>query len=345
MFEEPAYQWLDSGWRRSAEDWIHETAARQGSPVIRPITGVRFLPWSAVLRAPTSRGDLYFKACGPSQWHEPALAVLLAQAFPDRMIPVLAADLHHGRLLMPDGGPTLTAAIATPAAGPDHWRRVLALMSSIQHGMILQADRLLALGVPDRRPAALPGLYRGLLGQPDHLRAGAPGSLIADDLRDLESIAPRIDKLCAELAESGLPDTYVQDDLHEDHVFARRLPDGEWRYIFFDYGDVCVGHPFFQLVSRPRFAAGRYGIDGDRELSPLFKGYLLSWREFAPIQPLRRALDIALALGGVMRVMTWITACRDQLDALSPFLLDAYSTGVAFWLRQVRARVEGLGGS
>lgn len=342
MFEEPAYQWRDPAWRQSAEGWIHEALTRLVRPAIGPITGVRFLPWSAVLRASTASGDYYFKQCGPSQAHEPALAEFLAAARPDCMIALAAIDRPGMRFLMPDGGPTLTAAISAPRDGPAHWQRVLTLMADVQREMIPRADFLLGIGVPDRRPGSLPGLFCGLLTQPERLRVGAPGGLAAGELLDLESIASRFELLCEELAGLGLPDTYVQDDLHEDHIFVARGADGTWRYTFFDYGDACVGHPFLQLVSRPRFAGKRYGFDGDRVLAPLFDVYMAHWQDFAPHNVLRRALDIALALGGVVRAMTWITACHDYFPALSPELLDAYTTGVAFWLRQVQERVERL---
>lgn len=342
MFEKPAYQWRDPEWRQSAESWIHNALTRLETPAVGPITGVRFLPWSAVLRARTSRGDMFFKACSPSQRHEPALAVFLAAVRPDCMVPLLAVDLEQARMLMPDGGPTLTTIIHAPGDGPDHWRRVFALMAGVQREMIPHTDHLLSLGVPDRRPGSLPGLFRDLLAQPDRLRVGAPGGLRTDEVRGLELIESRIASLCDELTGLGLPDTYVQDDLHEDHIFARQEPGGDWRYTFFDFGDVCVGHPFLQLVSRPRFAGKRYGFDGDEALAPLFDGYLAHWQEFAPHSALGRAFDIALALGGIMRVMTWTTACRDHFPALSPELLDAYTTGVAFWLRQVQERVDRL---
>lgn len=340
MFEEPDYQWLDPAWRRSAEAWIHEAGARQGIPVVGPISGVRFLPWSAVLRATTTGGDVYFKACGPSQRHEPALAAFLAEARPDCMIPVLAADLDRGWLLMPDGGPTLTAAIIAPADGPDHWRRVLGLLSSVQREMIGHADRLPALGVPDRRPAVLPALLADLLERPERLLTGAPGALTTADLAKLRAFRPAFNDLCAELVTIGPPDTYVHDDLHEDHVFARRLPDGDWRYTFFDYGDACVAHPFTQLVSQPRFAAQRFARGVDPVLKSLHEDYLRHWADFAPLPALRRGLSIALALGGVIRALTWVNACGDHLDEIPAFLRDAYGERVAFWLMQVVERAE-----
>ncbi len=342
MFDEPAYRWRDPTWRQSAEAWVRQRAAAIGQPITGAITGVRFLPWSAVLRAPTARGDLYFKACGPSQAFEPALAAFLAAARPDCMIPVLAADLPRGRLLMPDGGATLTAAIHDPDDGPAHWRRVLALLAGVQREMMSRTADLLALGLPDRRPLALPGLLAGLLARPDRLLVGHPGALTTDDVARLQAVAARVAELAAELAAAGPPPTYVHDDLHEDHIFAHAEPDGAWRYTFFDYGDACLAHPFMQLVARPRFVPGRFGAGGDEALASLHEDYLYRWGGDAPLPALRRALALALALGGIMRATTWVNACGDQVDTLSPELRGFYAEGTAFWLRQVAERVGRL---
>ena len=51
MYDEPAYRWADPIWREAAEAWIHEIVAQGGNAVTGPIDSVRFLPWSAVLRA------------------------------------------------------------------------------------------------------------------------------------------------------------------------------------------------------------------------------------------------------------------------------------------------------
>lgn len=345
MFEEPAYRWADPTWRDAAETWIHEIAAQSAGAVTGPISGVRFLPWSAVLRAPTTGGDVYFKACGPSQQHEPALASFLAATRPDCMIPILAADATRGWYLMPDGGPTLTEAIHEPPGELDHWTRVLTLQAGVQRQLIPAAEHLLQAGVPDRRPAALPQLLEPLLERPDLLLAGHPGAMTRDDIARLQGMLPQVADLALELASIGPPDTFVHDDFHEDHIFATARPDGTWRYVFFDFGDACVTHPFVQLVSQPRFAGNRFGVDVDPVQNRLREIYLAQWLDFAPLAMLNRALSLALITGCVVRALTWVNACTGHLNTLPPDLLHAYATRVAFWLRQIGERIGRLDGN
>lgn len=303
---------------------------------------VRVMPWSAVYRFPTGRGDFYFKACGPSQAHEPALAAWLAAARPDCMIPVLAADPERGWLLLPDGGPTLTDSIQSPPGEIGHWASVLTLQAGIQRALMPRAAELLALGVPDRRPAALPGLLAAVLDRPERLLLGEPGAISADGAARLRALAPRLSELCAELAALGPPDTFVHDDFHEDHIFASRQAEQTWRYVFFDFGDACIAHPFTQLVSQPRFVAGRFENVIDPTQKMLREIYLSQWSDNAPAAALDRALVLALITGCIIRSLTWINACGDYLDEIPAALRAVYGSRLAFWLMQIEARIDGL---
>ncbi len=342
MYNEPAYRWADPIWREAAEAWIHEIVAQGGNAVTGPINGIRFLPWSAVLRAPTTDGEVYFKACGPSQRHEPLLASFLAATRPDCMISVLATDTTHGWCLMPDGGPTLAGIIHEPPGELGHWSRVLRLQAAVQRQLASAAGRLLQDGVPDRRPAALTELLEPLLERPDLLLAGHPGAMTRGDIARLQGMLPQLADLALELAAIGPPDTFVHDDFHEDHIFATARPDRTWRYVFFDFGDACISHPFVQLVSQPRFAGNRFGVDVDPIQNRLREVYLAEWLDFAPHVMLDRALALALIIGCVARALTWINACQGHLDVLPPHLLHAYGTRVAFWLRQIGERIGRL---
>lgn len=337
MFEEPAYRWTNPTWRASAEAWIQQVVAQHGDRLTGPVIGVRFLPWSAVLRAPTTRGDVYFKACGPSQAHEPALAAALYTARPDCMIPVLATDLERGWLLTADGGATLTEAISLYGDETGHWSRALALLTGIQRELMPRTGELLALGVPDRRPEALAALFPELTARPETFLVGEPGALTTAQLEHLRSLAPRVAEWAAELVALGPPDTYVHDDLHEDHIFAHQQ-DSVWRYTFFDFGDACITHPFVQLVSHPRFAARRFEPRGDPVIELLQGKYLSHWLDFGTPASLHRALNLALVLGCVVRALTWVNACAGHLDTLAGPLREAYASRLGFWMVQIGER-------
>jgi hypothetical protein len=219
---------------------------------------------------------------------------------------------------------------------------VLAVLAGLQRELMPRVGDLLALGVPDRRPKTLAALFPELTARPETFLVGEPGALTTGRLDQLRSLAPRFAKWAAELAALGPPDTYVHDDLHEDHIFARHQ-NGVWRYTFFDFGDACITHPFVQLVSHPRFAAKRFEPRGDPVIELLQEKYLSHWRDFGPAGNLQRALNLALVLGCVVRALTWVNACAGHLDTLAGPLREAYASRLGFWMMQIRERSQLLG--
>src|SRR5437016_788663 len=61
-------------------------------------------PWSTVLRVPTSRGDVWFKAALPGLGHDVGVTAVLARLRPDIVLAPIAVDLDRGWMLLPDGG-------------------------------------------------------------------------------------------------------------------------------------------------------------------------------------------------------------------------------------------------
>src|SRR3989304_2581881 len=70
--------WTQPGWLEQASARIHAELERQGIRVSGPIVQSHVRPWSTVLRAPTTKGDIYFKAAMPALAHEPGLTQALA---------------------------------------------------------------------------------------------------------------------------------------------------------------------------------------------------------------------------------------------------------------------------
>lgn len=65
----------------------------------------------------------------------------------------------------------------------------------------------------------------------------------------------RVAEWCAELASHGLPETLVHEEVHDANV----LVSGQ-RYIFVDWSDSSIAHPFFSPLVTIRAAAYRLGL-------------------------------------------------------------------------------------
>jgi hypothetical protein len=276
-----AVEWTQTAWLQSAHGWILAELERLGLAPTGPIEQPHVRPWSTVLRVPTGGGDLWFKANMPALAREAAVVSVLVRRRPDCVPELLAADLERGWMLLGDGGTRLREAGLDVAC----WEEVLARYAQLQLDLVADRDELLAAGAPDRRLAVLPVLYEELV-------AGEHPLLQDEELTRLRTLTPRIAELCEELAAFGLPETIQHDDLHDGQVFVR---DG--RYLFFDWAEACVAHPFFTLT----VTLGVLGNEPER----FRDAYLEPWTRIAPREELLAAFPTAYLLGGVCRALTW----------------------------------------
>ena len=99
-------------------------------------------------------------------------------------------------------------------------------------------DELLAAGCIDRRPEWLERELDALLADDESL-----AGLAEEEVARLRSLEPRLLALCRRLAEGPVPNALVHGDLHLGNVGRR---DGH--YLFFDWTDACVAHPFLDLI-------------------------------------------------------------------------------------------------
>jgi len=219
----------------------------------------------------------------PAQAFEPAVVETLAARRPDLVPVVLASDVARGWMLQADGGRRLREVLEEQ---PDfgRWEALLPLYAELQIAAAPDRDRLLAAGTPDRRLAVLPDQFEQLLADKEAVEA-----LTDEELSRLRRLAPRIEAECRELESYGLPETIQHDDLHDGQIFV-----SEGRYVFFDWGDACVSHPFYTLVVTLAVLAQRLGVEhGAPELERFRDAYLEPWTTFRSRSDLGEAFPVA----------------------------------------------------
>jgi hypothetical protein len=277
---EPA--WTDRGWLAEAEAWIRSRADVTGE-----LEQFHIRWWSTVIRVPISGENLYFKAVADGFSFEPALTAKLGELRPDRVPVLVDLDVDRAWMLMRDGGPRLREALSIPA-DLRHWEAALPRYAELQLAAAPAAERLLELGVPDARLSVLPGQLRALLSQP------VPG-LAPEEHHRVVAALPEFEALCEELASYAVPETIEHNDLHDGQVFL-----GDGRYIFFDWGDACVSHPFHSLTVTLRATAARFDLaPGGKELQRLLAAYL------EPFGAPKEAAQLAYRTGTVARALAW----------------------------------------
>jgi hypothetical protein len=322
---EQSTPWAEPSWRAEVTTWVDEHLRAHGLTVTGEFAP-RLRGWSVTVRIPTDRGPVWFKANPPGSRFEPELTLALHHWVPGGALRPLAINAERGWSLLPDGGPTLRDLLD---AKPDlrAWEELLRQYAVLQRGVTDRVDDLLALGVPDLRAAELPARFAELLADDVVLeQVGVPDGLSEWEYAALCAAGPRLADWCAELAASVVAPTLDHSDLHEGQVFA--ADDG--RYVFFDWGDASIGHPFVSLLVPLRTAAHRFRPT-ETELARLRDAYLEPWRAEQATTVLRDTVDLAVRLGAISRAASW----QRIFPQAGPELRQAHGRSVARWLFRV----------
>jgi len=267
---------------------------RLGRPLTGPVRQARVWRLSCLLRAPTGDGDVWFKAntTSPLFVNEGVVMGALAGLFPGQVPAPLAVEPERGWMVLADFGEEVG------------WEAPMEVVEEVtQTYARMQVEAT----------AGLPGVDAATWLSPDEeagLRAAVPG----------------LQARCAELAGNAVPPALVHGDLHLSNV-ARR-PGG---YLFFDWTDACVAHPFLDLATIRRGTAFVDAADEAELRERLRQAYLPEWASFEPPGRLARAWELAAPLGALRQAVSYRSlATRPPGD---PHM--AQST--AWWLRQVLA--------
>ncbi|GAB3459494.1 phosphotransferase [Streptomonospora sediminis] len=297
--------WDDPGRRDGIHHWVQACLAERGERLLADPPRVRVRPWSTTARFSSTAGPVWFKANAPGGAFEAALHGALYTWVPGRVLTPLGVDVQRGWSLLPDAGGTLRdrmAAIDDFAV----WEAILGTYGETQRTLAAHAADLVALDVPDLRPAALGHLLDGFLADPGVTAALGDGT----DL--LMRHRSAFDADCKALDDSGVPPSLDHSDLHVGNVFVL---DGGYR--FADWGDAVVSHPFFSLLVPLRIAARELGA-GTRTLQRLRDAYLEPWTRSQPAPLLRTAVPRATRLAALSRSLAWSRAFTELRPTVGP---------------------------
>jgi hypothetical protein len=320
--------WSQPGWLDRASTWIEHTLQGRTIRLTGPIDQVHQVPWSTVLRVPTSGGDVYFKAPMPVLVHEAALTQALSQWRPDCILPLLAVELERGWMLLPDGGTRLREVIR--AKGDSRpWEVVLPTYAALQMDLVSRREELLALGVPDRGLALLPSRFEELLADEWVLGVGHPDRLTRDEVAHLRQLLPGLTDTCHELARCGIPESLDHQDLNDGNIFV-----GDRGSIFFDWSEASITHPFFSL--RTVVVSVELTLDLEEGAAPLEElrdAYLEPWTRYVAREDLLRAFQLARRLWMIPAALAW----HRILSSLEGREREEYAYTVPWLLKELLA--------
>jgi hypothetical protein len=211
--------WAARGWFQAAEGWLRGTLDTLGTAATGPVQQVQVWELSCILRAPTTAGDVWFKASRdlPLFVNEAVFIRELAGLFPGHVPAPLAIDAECRWMALADFGPEVGWD-----APVDVREDVLGAFARLQIQATSQVDRLLGAGCLDRRLPWLAAQAERWLPAVDQT-GRLPGIdaatwLSADEEAELAAAGPRLAAMCGELAAGAVPATLVHGDLHLSNV-------------------------------------------------------------------------------------------------------------------------------
>ncbi|MBM3124505.1 MAG: hypothetical protein FJZ87_05445 [Chloroflexi bacterium] len=311
---ESKLRWKDPDWQKQAHEWILAEAARGGIRISGAIEQPHTLPWSTVMRVQTTEGVLFFKATAEETIYEIRLTEQLAGWFPDCMPDLVAVDIARGWMLMRDGGEQLRASIR-PRKDLRLWEPSITKYAEVQIGLVQHVDEILALGIPDHRLTALPALYSHLLTDKESLLIDKEKGVTSADFQQLQSLEPRFEQLCADLAAFGIPESVDHGDFHDGNVLVKN-----GRLTFFDWGDASVTHPFVSL--RTFFVSMEIALDLDDYAPPTLEMialrdiYLARWEHFASKEKTLKAYNLSRPVASIVKALLWHNTVSRLTDPL-----------------------------
>ncbi len=203
-------------------------------------------------------------------------------------------------------------------------QEICQLFAQIQIQSVKHCDRLLAVGCLDRRLDILKSQIEPLIHDEDIL-----SELSSTEIERLNMLLPTLKNLCTQLTNYKIPQTLVHGDLHLNNIALH-----EGNYIFFDWTDGCIAHPFFDLflLSREnnqkslRMWLENLLIRQSREHE--WDQYLSQWSHYETKERLLDAWEIARPLAALHHAITYqnmrhILEVRNKQEVISavPYFL------------------------
>lgn len=314
--------WEIIGWHDAAHDWIRAQLTTLGFTATSSIVQQRVWGLSCTMKVAADKGDLYFKATPPFMAHEGRVMQAVAEECPRLLPPPLAVDSERGWLLMSDYGTNMLHECADIS----RWEEALSRFSQFQVKQVEHVQQWFSLNIPDRRLGRMVEMIDPLIASCERMLSRGPSGLSESEVTSLRSLSMPLKLMCARLAQFAVPHTLVHGDLGGNILIK------DSGYIFFDWTDACISHPFFEMatISAAYFDESVLKDNPDADIR-LRDAYIEPWTAYRPIDVLIEAFEASRPLGALHQAMTytWI------LTNISADARPELEGGLLHWVRQL----------
>ncbi len=278
--------WYRFGWYNSATEWIRSELDRLGYTRVSDIRFEQIRSWerSSLIRVQTAKERMYFKAVPDMFRYEPAITKWLAEGYPKKVPRIVTNDLTRGWMLMHDFGDRLLDQTTNTEVIVEAMRQ----FGKLQANLTKEADTVIEFGCPDRRLETILEEIDDLLDDTEAMLPGQSGGLSDAEIIAIQAAGPRLKGLCEGLADCGLPHSLEHGDF-----YLGQIAFSNDNYIFFDWSDCSLSHPFFSLCSLLDFIEDTHPEIPAVHVEQMIMAYFEAWEIYASPDRLMQALDLA----------------------------------------------------
>jgi hypothetical protein len=292
-------RWARPGGPDADLAWADALLADRGLARTAPAEQIRTWNLSSLWRLPVKHGAVWLKHVPPFFGHEATIIDRLA----GRSVPALmGAD--GPRMLMNEipGEDMYDAGLPVLSRG-------LSILVGIQRDWIARVDELLAIGLPDWRPAELMVLIDFVVGR-------ASSELSAEDRSTLGGFVSGLPRRFDRLAECGIPDSLVHGDFGPGN-----LRGDDRSLVLLDWGDCGVGHP---LLDQPAM----FDRAPPDALGPMRDQWAAEWEAVVQGSDPREAARLLAPVAAARQAVIY----RKFLDNIEPSEHPYHRADPANWL-------------
>ncbi|WP_371189526.1 phosphotransferase [Thalassotalea maritima] len=262
-------QWDSPEWIESAQTWVNENLKQRGVEPVGNLTKVSGWALGQIFKQNTKDGFYFFKATAflPLFSNESLLCLKLAELTPEYVPNTICCSESEQWMISRDFGGGLPEG-----ADITLWVEAFKTFAQLQKLSFNHINELIENGCLQREIHDIPKQLDEILSDNGIVR-----HLPEQFKIKRREIIFKVKQSVEALAKFNIPNTLVHGDLHIENI--AKIGD---RFLFFDWSDACISHPFIDGTYIFRMPEGK-----DKDI--IVNTYLSQWSNLYKLEDLKSA--------------------------------------------------------
>ncbi len=230
--------------------------------------------WSTVLKMSARQGTIYLKQTPPDLFVEVEVINKCRALCGITDIPeVIAVNKNLHCFLMKECGDASLRTVFNGVLNIDLLIQGIEIYTKMQKATAPHVDAFLQAGVPDWRLENFSKLYQERISNKNFLKAYG---LESNQITLLQDAVGKVEALCQELSNYGIPECLNHSDFHENNML---FCNATQKVSIIDLGETAINHPLFSLAAFLHIPCSRYNIAlGSTDYQKLHEACFKGWR-------------------------------------------------------------------